>query len=140
MRRSALRERPTRRIRGYGALRVRRHGLARLQRDVLIAIVALAIVVMRRPRGADTSNVTILLDETTPPRRNGIHRLLIVTDDACSADDFEHLPADLDRPTAAFVVAPAVSSRVARWTGDEHAYRDAEQHFNETVQTLRELG
>jgi nucleotide-binding universal stress UspA family protein len=37
------------------------------------------------------------------------------------------------------VIAPALGSRTARWTGDDHAYRDAEEHLEVTLEALDEL-
>ena len=37
-------------------------------------------------------------------------------------------------------MAPAVSSRVARWTGDEEPYADAQNHLDATVRALADLG
>jgi hypothetical protein len=44
------------------------------------------------------------------------------------------------RPTEAFVVAPALSSRLARWTGDQTGYDDATTRLNETVEALATKG
>ena len=38
------------------------------------------------------------------------------------------------------MVAPAVSSRVARLTGDEEAYAHAQEHVDATVRALTDLG
>jgi cell division protein FtsW (lipid II flippase) len=97
---------------------------------VLVAsIVLVALGLARRPRAA--------FEGAAAPAGDDVHRVLLVVDDACSASALEALGGD---GTAFFVVAPAVSSRVARWTGDEQAYGRAEEHLAETLAALGELG
>jgi len=38
------------------------------------------------------------------------------------------------------VIAPAIGSRLARWTGDESAHADARQHLDDTVTALARAG
>jgi hypothetical protein len=71
-----------------------------------------------------------------------VHRVLVVADDSCTTDAFrttivEHAAG---RVVEAFVVAPALGSRVARWTGDEGAYADAQRHLDATVAALTAMG
>ena len=70
---------------------------------------------------------------------DGVHRVLVVADDACAP---ERLGAALARhggPTEVFVVAPALGSRTARWTGDDRAYADATRHLDRTLEALGQL-
>jgi hypothetical protein len=97
-----------------------------------VLIVGAGLYFVRRPRGGAA------FEGGAAPVSDGVHRVLLVVDDACSADTLAALGHDGD--TAVFVVAPAVSSRTARLTGDEHAYGRAEEHLNETVAALQELG
>jgi GABA permease len=82
-----------------------------------------------------------------PPTRtahtdDGVHRILVIADDECVSTGFREQVLRLasGRRTEAFVVAPALGSRLARWTGDEGAYQDAEQHLNATVEALTREG
>jgi hypothetical protein len=103
---------------------------------VLGAVLCVVLVAMRRPR-----NVSLRppagLAASAPD--GGIRRLLVVTDESCTSEDLRALPQPEGRTTA-FVVAPAVSSRTSRWTGDEGAYDEARQHLYSTVRALRSLG
>jgi hypothetical protein len=66
---------------------------------------------------------------------------VIVDDDATSpAFRAQLLDGAGGRPTQAFVVAPALSSRLARWTGDQAAYDDATMRLNETVEAFAATG
>lgn len=108
---------------------------------ILVALVAGAVLAMRRPRGAVAGGeVSTGFEGAAPAVHDGVHRVLLVTDGVCSTGDLEQLvPAGGEGATAVFVVAPAVSSRVARWTGDEHAYAAAEENLEATVRALAGL-
>jgi hypothetical protein len=95
-------------------------------------VVAVAVLVVRRPRGGET------FAGGAAPVQDGVHRVLLVVDDACDADALAALGRD--GGTAVFVVAPAVSSRMSRLTGDEQAYGRAEEHLDGTVRALQKLG
>jgi len=106
-----------------------------------VAIVAVAVVAMRRPRGSVLSEDSAEFKGGAEPADDGVHRVMLVVDSSCAAHDLEGLPVGRDREgTAVFVVVPAVSSRLARWTGDEQAYSDANDHLDLTIQALTELG
>lgn len=105
---------------------------------LLVALVVGAVVAARRPRGPAALEDAAGFEGGAAPRDDGIHRVLLLVDAACSAHDLEPLAAR--RPTEAFVVAPAVSSRLDRWTGDEQAYAGAEEHLEQTLGALRGLG
>jgi hypothetical protein len=102
------------------------------------AVLCLVLAAMRRPRS--TASLLRPPAGLAPrPPDDGTRRLLVVTDESCSSDDLSALPQPEGR-TSAFVVAPAVSSRTSRWTGDEGAYDQAQQHLFSTVRALRALG
>lgn len=104
---------------------------------ILVALLAGAVVAMKRPRGpVAAGEVSEGFDAAATPVDDGVHRVLLVTDGACTTDDLAGLCATDGERTAVFVVAPAVSSRVARWTGDEHAYTAAEEHLQTTLRAL----
>ena len=65
----------------------------------------------------------------------------MIADDACAPDELGLAIAGLrlTGPAAVFVMAPAIGSRTARWTGDEHAYQEAAAHLEATLDALREL-
>lgn len=96
---------------------------------ILAALLLVARATMRRPRGAGP------FEGGAAPAGDGLHRILLVVDARYGADDLRQLPSG-----RYLVVAPAVSSRVARLTGDEKAYREAEQHLQATVGALNDLG
>jgi hypothetical protein len=107
----------------------------------LAALVIITVIAMRRPRGVVASGGAASFDGAAPPVRDGRHRVLVVTDGQCAATDLAEIAPLRDRSgSIAFVVAPALSSRAARWTGDEHAYRDAEESLASTVAALTSLG
>jgi hypothetical protein len=106
-----------------------------------VAIVAVAVIAMRRPRGSIVSSGSTVFEGGAPPLEDGVHRVLLVADSAYATADLEDVTANGgEGGTAVFVVVPAVSSRVARWTGDEHAYERAKEHLDATLLALTDLG
>jgi hypothetical protein len=106
-----------------------------------VAVVIFVLVAMRRPRAPAVSEGSAVFEGGAPPADDGVHRVLLVVDDACTTGDLQSLAgARGQNGTSVFVVAPAVSSRVARLTGDEEAYAHAQRHVDATVRALRELG
>ena len=66
----------------------------------------------------------------------------MIADESCVDPAF---PTELSdhaggRKVEALVVAPAIGSRLARWTGDESQYVDARKHLDETVAALAAAG
>jgi hypothetical protein len=45
-----------------------------------------------------------------------------------------------ERPVETLVVAPALGSRLSRWTGDDRARVEAEDHLESTVRPLADVG
>ena len=101
---------------------------------LLVALVGATVVFMRQPRGPR-------LEEAPPAsaRDAGRQRVLLVVDAACSQQDLAEFASAAGNPEF-FVVAPAVSSRVARWTGDERSYAHAQEQLDATLQALSDLG
>jgi hypothetical protein len=104
---------------------------------VLLGFVALGVRYLRRHRGPELSDA--------PPTTggDGTLRILVVADESVAAADLGDAIADgaLGRGEAeVLVVAPALSSRVDRWTGDEAAYARASEHLDATLATLSALG
>lgn len=108
---------------------------------VLVAIVTFGILYMARPHHPP-HHATLALPARAPhPLGDGVHRTLVIADDVCAPEELGRAIAGLraGAPSEVFVVAPALGSRTARWTGDEHAYRDAAAHLDATLRALREL-
>lgn len=73
---------------------------------------------------------------------DGTYRVLVIADESCVDPA---LPARLaahagGRTIEALVVAPAIGSRLARWTGDEGQFADARKHLDDTVAALASAG
>ena len=70
------------------------------------------------------------------------YRVLVIADESCVDPGF---PAQLaaharGRTIEALVIAPAIGSWLARWTGDESAHVDARKHLDDTVTALARAG
>lgn len=104
-------------------------------------LVALAVVAMRRPRDPAVEAGASVFEGGAPPADDGLRRILLVIDDAATSGVLERLPGQPeDAKPIVLVVAPAVSSRVARVTGDERAYERATDDLAATLRVLEELG
>jgi len=102
----------------------------------LAALVGVTVAYMRRPHHPSAAApVPAHVDD-------GIHRILVIADDDCPPGDLGAALAGSGGAgrTAFFVVAPALGSRAARWTGDDHAYHDAQQHLDAALGALASLG
>ena len=107
----------------------------------LAAIVVFAVMAMRRPRHPAVSEGSVAFEGSAPPAADRFHRVLLVIDGACTASELESVAGGhATSETKVFVVAPAVSSRMARLTGDEHAYADAQGNVDAAVGALAGLG
>ena len=80
---------------------------------------------------ADVPDVASRRDPTT-------YNVLVVADDPCPPEALRRMVEDhaAGRPVTAFVVAPAVSSRLDRITGDETAYARANQNLESALDSL----
>jgi hypothetical protein len=77
-----------------------------------------------------------------PATDKSVHHVLVIADDVCTPEALtatigEHAAG---RPTKAFVVAPALGSRLDRWTGDQRGYDEAAEHLEATLSALAEIG
>jgi hypothetical protein len=77
-----------------------------------------------------------------PPDDGSVHRVLVIADGACTS---EALRTAIDEEAKgntveAFVIAPALGSRLDRWTGDQEGYDDATDHLDGTLRALDEIG
>jgi hypothetical protein len=108
---------------------------------IAIALVLLMLWAMARPEHPTEPLAGPRPQAAAPPDEAGAHRVLVIADESCSARDLGAAIASRRNGTrvAAFVVAPVLGSRTARWTGDEHAYARAAEHLDATLQALAEL-
>jgi len=102
-----------------------------------LAVAAAIAIVVRRPRPLAVTEGPDRF-EGAPRVSDGAHRVLLVVDGVSSGGDLAEF-ASGERRTVAHVVAPAVSSRLARLTGDEEAYRRAGEHLEATLEALAGL-
>jgi hypothetical protein len=109
---------------------------------VLVALGALAIaaVVRRRrhPPAFDAPPTTRARTAAAGDR----YRVLVVADEALWPDAFRHEvgPHAGGRPVEAFVIAPALRSRLAHWTGDDSQRDVAETNLATTLNDLAIAG
>ncbi len=107
---------------------------------VVLAVGAIAVVVRRRrhPPAFDAPSTA----PRTAAAADGRFRVLVVADDSLTAPAFEAeiAPRAAGRPVEALVVAPALRSRLAHWTGDDSQRGDAETHLAETLDGLAGAG
>lgn len=106
----------------------------------LAGIVGFLVLLFRRPRGDAISGELAPFAGGAAPISDGVHRVLVVAGGVPSRPDLEQIAAAAGQPAAAYVVAPPLSSRVSRWTGDEQAYGDAQANLESTVEALTGLG
>jgi hypothetical protein len=76
------------------------------------------------------------------PSADPVYRVLVIADESCVDPGFSaELAAHAAGKTVeVLVIAPAIGSRLARWTGDESQFVDARQHLDETVAALAAAG
>jgi hypothetical protein len=76
------------------------------------------------------------------PSEDGSYRILVIADEGFMEPAFANEIAShgAGRKVEALVIAPAIGSRLARWTGDESAHADARQHLDDTVMSLARAG
>lgn len=106
---------------------------------IIVAVLGtVALVTMRRPQHPSPRSAG---DVPTTHVDDGVHRVLVIADDTCSPGGLGSAVAahGNGERISAFVIAPALASRVSRWTGDEHAYTDAAQHLDATLKALKDL-
>jgi hypothetical protein len=77
-----------------------------------------------------------------PRDGGGAYRLLVIADESGTPDALRTavIPHTAGRAAEAFVIAPALASRLGRWTGDETAYAHAQDHLDSTLGALSTLG
>jgi len=103
-----------------------------------VAMVAGALVLTGRRRHERQPAVPTLPRGAAPHVDDGVHRVLVILDGECEPGALGQALAARSngRPTEVLVVAPALGSRTARWTGDESAYRNASDHLEAALVAL----
>jgi hypothetical protein len=108
-----------------------------------VLVVAAARRVARRRRHPPVDGVgDVRAGELRSASADEPYRVLVIADDSCTSAAFGETLVDhaAGRATEALIVAPALGSRVARWTGDEAAYEDAKTHLDATLAALAGMG
>jgi hypothetical protein len=103
-------------------------------------LVVLALRYARRhPRAAAEAPAP---EDLAPQPEDDTYRVLVIADESCADPSFPAQLADhaKGRTIEALVVAPAIGTWLARWTGDESAHVDARKHLDETVTALARAG
>jgi hypothetical protein len=107
-------------------------------------VLALALVVVLLARRS--RHPSELDAPSTAARRaaepDGTYRMVVVCDDSCASPTFvdEVVRHAAGRELEVFVVAPALGSRLSRWTGDDAARHEADEHLGSTLQALEAAG
>jgi hypothetical protein len=72
----------------------------------------------------------------------GTYRVLVIADESLSAQALqdEIVPHSAGRPLEAHVMAPALRSRLAHWTGDDSQRHQADRHLTKTLSSFRAAG
>ena len=104
---------------------------------IVLAVLIVAGYARRHPHRSTETPAPVVV---APP--DGPYRVLVIADESCVDAT---LPAHLaenagGRSVEALVVAPAIGSRLSRWTGDESQFADARKHLDETVALLQAAG
>lgn len=107
--------------------------------SLVLAGVLLALYAKRHPHPAAETPAPTAAAAAAP---DGTFRVLVIADESCVDPAF---PAQLaahagGRAVEALVVAPAIGSRLARWTADEGQFHDARKHLDDTVAALAQAG
>jgi hypothetical protein len=73
---------------------------------------------------------------------DGRFRVLVIADESCVDPAFavELSEHSAGRQISVLVIAPAIGSRIGRWTGDDSQYAAARKHLDDTVAALAAAG
>jgi hypothetical protein len=112
---------------------------------LLVGAVGLVVCAVLALRVAKVHRHPVDRDEPVgvrPSADDSVHRVLVIADDSCTP---ESLQAAIDehadgQAIEAFVVAPALGSRLDRWTGDQQGYDEATEHLDGTLRALEGIG
>jgi hypothetical protein len=105
---------------------------------VVLGLLAIALVIRRHrhPAALDAPSATLA------PSGTGSYRVLVIADESLTAEAIrdELAPHAAGRPLEAFVLAPALRSRLAHWTEDDSRRDDAEAHLARTLDGFTAAG
>jgi GABA permease len=106
---------------------------------LVLGVVVYAVVARRHRHPAAAEAPRVAAVAAADP---SIHRVLVVADESCTSDAFTEVVRSHagGRALDVYVIAPSLGSRLARWTGDEGAYTEADRHLNDTIGALRRAG
>jgi hypothetical protein len=107
---------------------------------VFVALGALAIgLIVRRHRHPAAFDAP---QAPASRSKSGTYRVLVIADESLTphAVRDEIAPHAGGRPVEALVMAPALRSRLAHWTGDDSERSQAEQHLAETLDGFESAG
>ena len=107
----------------------------------VVALVLVVVLLARRPKHASDLDAP-----STAARRasatDGTFRIVVVCDDSCTSPTFveELARRAAGRQLEVFVAAPALGSRLSRWTGDDAPRDEATEHLDATLRALEAGG
>ncbi len=109
---------------------------------LLLVILVMARFVRRHPHPAAETPAPAAGAVPPSSAPDGAYRVLVIADESCIDPAF---PAQLaghagGRTVEALVIAPAIGSRLSRWTGDESQFTEARKHLDDTVAALAGAG
>jgi GABA permease len=112
---------------------------------LLVGAVGVVVCTFLGMRLAKSRHNPVLRD--TPPAAQApsdpsVHKVLVIADDISSPDALQAAISERADGNAveAFVIAPALGSRLDRWTGDQEGYDKATEHLDGTLRVLAEIG
>ncbi len=107
----------------------------------VVAVVLVFVLLARRPKHASDLDAP-----STAARRaaapDGSFRIVVVCDDSCTSPAFveELARRAAGRELEVFVAAPALGSRLSRWTADDSPRGEASEHLDATLRALEAGG
>jgi hypothetical protein len=109
---------------------------------VVLAAAVIARYAKKNPHPAAATPAPARVAGSATLVGDGPYRVLVIADESCVDPAFcvrlaEHASG---RTVEVLVIAPALGSRIARWTDDESQYVDARKHLDETVAALAVAG
>jgi hypothetical protein len=106
---------------------------------IVLAVLLLVVYARRNPHPAAGGPAPATAGT---PSGEDSYRVLVIADESCVDPQFAtQVAAHAEgRTVDVLVIAPAIGSRLARWTGDESAHADARKHLDDTVAALAGAG
>jgi hypothetical protein len=107
----------------------------------VVGLVLVVVLLARRPRHASDLDAP-----STAARRaaepDGTYRIVVVCDDSCTSPAFveQIVSHAAGRQLEVFVTAPALGSRLSRWTGDDSARNETGDYLDAILRALEAAG